>query len=132
MHISTAIEKLKQGKKITHLSWPKDSYLQIDSISTHMMFFQYEATPFNITPDILLSSNWYTLDGSHTSLDFVQALALLSQGYKLSFEENDLSPSFSFIEMDMISKDIYQKKIIHRDFILDQKSLFSNEWVEVQ
>ncbi len=132
MHIKEVVSALQEGKKIRHSSWEREDYIAIDKKRDNQIYFyRLEALSFHVLPDTLLSTDWYTIDKSHTNLDFIQALSLLAQGAKLKHDDM-LDDIEGYIEMDLATKAIYARKITKREFTIDHKSLFSTEWMEVK
>lgn len=128
MHIKDALLRLKEGKKIRHSSWGKEEYICMNDKTNDITFYHLQAISFNMEPSILISNEWETLDGNRKNMDFMDALFVLSQGGKIRSDYIE----GEFIEMDLLTKNIFVKKVIESEFIIDHQSLFSTEWIEVQ
>ena len=128
MHIEEAIRKVMEGKKVRHSSWHKDNFLYFDPQKMIIIFYDWQYSSFQISPDMLTSAGWRDIKNPSQDMNFIEALKLLYQGKKIANDEDD---SYQFLEFSNVDQEIYKRILVEKEFVIDHKALFSNEWIEV-
>lgn len=123
MNIADAINELKQGKRITRPVWGEGIYLaMVDDIvkpyCVATLYYQYDQ-------NILITTDWETLDGTKQNMTFPEMLSALKEGHKTrrsSFAEG------SYLILSQNKQDIFIKKIAEHHFIPTYQCLDATDW----
>ena len=107
----------------------KDNFLNMDLEKNVIIFYDWQYDSFHISPEMLISDGWYDTEYPQLNLLFGIALQALRAGKRIA---NNQDHSYSFLEFDPIDQVIYKRILVEKEFLIDHKALFSNEWLEVK
>jgi len=90
MNFTKAIELLKDGVKITRLSWRGKMYIQMVKVESEpfkIRLFIKAVSNYNWSADMFLSNDWIVGNDDTITVTFAEAIEKIKQGYKVKLQE---------------------------------------------
>lgn len=120
MNFEKAHKELMQGKKIRRKEW--EPYMHLRLINNHVKTFKGESIAYYGNADLLLSVNWFVVDGDGKKLSFLEALEELKM--KKAITRDGQESSFIFID----NGNLAICREVEYEFMPTFKCLCSNDW----
>lgn len=124
MKFCEAMEKLKNGAKVTRQPWKEGVYflIQGDDVKS----FQPKLAPYIYNEDIMVSDGWL-VDGQSDEYKFCDIIPFLQQGTKAKLKDwNE-----TFIYLDRGTKGLVVHSMDAFPFIPDFDSFVAQDWIEI-
>lgn len=120
MNFDKAHKELLAGKKIRRKEW--EPYMHLRLIDGVVKTYKGENINFYGRTDMLISNDWFVVDGDGKRLTFLEALEELKQ--KKSITRDEFINSFIFVD----NGNLALCKQIEYDFMPTFKCLCANDW----
>lgn len=124
MKFSEAVQKLKEGIKVTRAPWKDSMYFMLDGDDVRS--FQPRLVAYPYDEDIMISDGWL-VDGGKEQMKFCDIIDSLVRGSKARREDwQDM-----YIYYDNSIKGIALKSMESLPFTPDFESFVAQDWIEV-
>lgn len=124
MNFNEAMEKLKEGKKISRNIWKDTLYYQLKG--SEIKTYQNKLDVFIYDEDIMLSNGWLLI-GDTKEYSFVDLLPLLYKGAKATHKEWEKS----YFYLELVTKTLIISTIYEQSFVPDFMSFLADDWIEL-
>jgi len=125
MEFSEAMDKLKEGLKITRNAWKGSVYFRI--VEGEVKSFQPKLMPYIYNDDIMISDGWL-VEGQEKEYKFSEIILFLQQGFKARLKEW----TEMFIFLDKPTKMLLVLSMENLPFIPDFESFTATDWIEIE
>ncbi len=123
MNFSEAMDKLKEGKKVSRSAWNSGYFLMVNGV---IKAFKNELTYYTYTPDIMVSEEWI-VDEQDGAFKFCEVVPLLMLGHKASFSDWENS----YIIYNKQEKCLVRHSMEETIFTPDFDSFLAGDWIEL-
>lgn len=125
MDFKSAVEAMKNGKKVTRQQWAGSIYFIVKN--NHVYSFQPVTEAFRYTEDIMLSEGWLT-NGEDTVLSFVDLIPYLMKGFK-AWRKDWVQKYIIYSSNDRM---LVQKGMQEISYNPSFDAFLANDWKEVE
>lgn len=125
MKFCEAMEKLKNGSKVTREPWKQGVYFLMDG--NDVKSFQPKLAPYIYNEDIMVSEGWI-LDGQEGEFKFCDIIPYLQQGSKAKLKEW----KEMFIYLDQTVKGLVVNSMDIFPFTPQFNDFVAQDWVEIE
>jgi len=124
MKFSEAMEKLKNGAKVTRHLWGNNVYFLMDG--NDVRSFQPKLTPYSYNEDIMISDGWL-VDDKEEEMRFCDIIPCLQRGAKVSRKDW----VEMYIYLDPVIKDLAVASMDSFPYAISFDSFVAEDWVEI-
>jgi len=123
MKFCEAMDKLKEGGRVTRNAWKGSVYFKISD--NEVKSYQPKLMPYIYNDDIMVSDGWM-IEGDDNEYTFCEIIPFLQQGAKAHLKEWDET----YIYLDRQLKQLVVHSMDHLPFIPDFESFAATDWME--
>lgn len=125
MKFCEAMDKLKQGAKVTRNEWKGSVYFKI--VEEGVRSFQPKLMPYIYDDDIMVSDGWL-VEGKEEEYKFCDIIPFLQSGLKAMLK--DWKEMFIFV--DRSTRSLVVHSMDQMPFIPDFESFTAIDWIEIE
>jgi len=124
MDFCQAMDKLKEGGKVTRNAWKGNVYFKV--VDNEVRTYQPKLMPYIYNDDIMISDGWH-VEGDENEYSFCEIIPFLQKGAKAKLKEWDET----YIYLDRQAKQLVVHSMDHMPFIPDFESFTAVDWMDV-
>jgi len=124
MKFCEAMDKLKEGSKITRHPWREGVYFLLKD--GDVKSFQPKLSPYIYNEDIMVSDGWF-VEGQQEEYEFCRIIPFLQQGLKARLKEWE--NTYIYFERQSGSLAVHSMDVL--PYVPDFASFVAEDWIEV-
>ena len=124
MDFCQAMDKLKEGGKVTRNAWKGSVYFKV--VDNEVRTYQPSLRPYVYNDEIMISEGWLII-GNEKEYRFCEIILFLQQGAHAKLKKWDET----YIYLDRQTKQLVVHSMDHMPFIPDFESFTAVDWMEV-
>lgn len=125
MKFSEAMDKLKNGAKVTRHPWQDGLYFMM--VNNEVKAFHPKLLPYIYNEDIMVSDGWL-IEGKQDEYNFCDIIPFLESGAKAKLKDW----KETFIYLDRVTKSLVVYSMEPLPYLPDFESFVEQDWIELE